>query len=133
MSNKECTTDDRKASPSLVNSALPRSVQRIYPPLDIGHSLLAVGHSIQGKRGPSSAAARATAGVRGGRDYNLASIAWHTVLRTLIRAWSLQLDSMTVQGAWGVPVRKSISSTAASYSPHFSRLRQSSSVIFHRL
>src|SRR6056297_2050018 len=38
-----------------------------------------------------------------------------------------------VHGAYEVLVLKSISSTASEYASHFSRLRQSSSVIFHAL
>ena len=48
-----------------------------------------------------------------------------------MRAYFLSLDSMIYQGAFSVLVFCSISSMASSYSGHFSRLRQSSSVSFH--
>lgn len=54
-----------------------------------------------------------------------------TVFSALTRANHLSSDSTTVQGAISVLVRASISSTASSYWSHFSRFRQSSSVILY--
>ena len=54
-----------------------------------------------------------------------------TMRRALIRAYFLSLDSRMYQGAKVVLVFWSFSLTASSYWSHFSRLRQSSSVIFH--
>jgi hypothetical protein len=53
------------------------------------------------------------------------------VSRTFTRAQRLELPSTRVHGASTVLVRSIISCTASSYCGHFSRLRQSSSVIFH--
>ena len=51
------------------------------------------------------------------------------VFSTFTRAWYLLFASTSVQGAADVLVRSTISHTAEAYSSHFSRLRQSSSVI----
>ena len=62
-----------------------------------------------------------------------ASSASLIVRNTLIRAKRLSLASTSVQGAICVLVRSTISPTASRYCGHFSRLRQSSSVILKRL
>ena len=64
---------------------------------------------------------------------SLCSILSQIVFSALMRAYFLSLPSMTVHGAKSVDVSFIMRSTAFSYSSHFSRLRQSSSVIFHCL
>ena len=54
-----------------------------------------------------------------------------TIFNALILAYRLSTDSKICQGAYVVLVFWIISLTASSYWSHFSRLRQSSSVIFH--
>ena len=56
-----------------------------------------------------------------------------TVRITLTLAYRFESASTRCHGAYGWSVRAIMSSTACSYSPRFSRLRQSSSVSFQRL
>jgi len=60
-----------------------------------------------------------------------ASTAITTDSATLTLAHRLSSASTSTHGAAAWSVRSSISSTAASYSRHFSRFRQSSAVSFH--
>ncbi len=65
----------------------------------------------------------------GSPDHSSFCAAAITVFTVLTRAYHFSSDSITVHGAISVHVRASMSFTARSYRSHFSRFRQSSSVI----